>query len=68
MIYVVDSTDAMRMKEAAEELHSVLSSDELRDAVLLVYSNKNDLPGIVFLKIISESTALFWRKCFKNMK
>ncbi len=31
-------------QEAKEELNRMLSEDELRDAVLLVLSNKSDLP------------------------
>jgi hypothetical protein len=29
----------------AEELHQMLAEDELRDAALLVFANKQDLPG-----------------------
>lgn len=33
------------MSDARDELLSLLKSDELRDAVLLVYGNKQDMPG-----------------------
>merc|ERR1711943_136761 len=36
IIFVVDSNDRDRITEARDELHSVLSSDELRDACLVV--------------------------------
>ncbi len=34
-----------RINEAKEELYSVMNSDQLRGAVLLVLANKQDLPG-----------------------
>lgn len=42
VIFVVDSTDVKRLDEACESLHLILKEDELRDAVLLVYANKQD--------------------------
>ena len=40
LIFVVDSNDRERINEAREELHRMLQEDELRDAVLLVFCNK----------------------------
>lgn len=40
LIFVVDSNDKERIGEAREELMRMLSEDELRDAVLLVFANK----------------------------
>ena len=40
LIFVVDSNDRERAGEAREELNRMLSEDELRDAVLLVFANK----------------------------
>lgn len=45
IIFVVDSNDKERVDEAREELHRMLSEDELRDASLLVFANKQDLPN-----------------------
>ena len=45
IIFVVDSNDRERVSEAREELHRMLNEDELRDALLLVFANKQDLPG-----------------------
>ena len=45
IIYVVDSSDSLRMKEAREELEEVLGDDRLRDSSLLVFANKQDMPG-----------------------
>lgn len=40
LIFVVDSNDRERTGEAREELHRMLNEDELRDALLLVFANK----------------------------
>jgi len=45
LIFVVDSNDKERVSESKEELHKMLEEDELRDAVLLVFANKQDLPN-----------------------
>lgn len=45
LIFVVDSNDRERIVEAEKELQSMLQEDELRDAVLLVFANKQDLPN-----------------------
>jgi len=44
IIFVVDSNDRSRIDAARDELHRMLNEDELRDAVLLVFANKQDLP------------------------
>ncbi len=43
LIFVVDSNDRDRAAEARDELHRMLNEDELRDAVLLVFANKQVL-------------------------
>merc|ERR1719287_363563 len=44
VIFVVDSNDRDRIDEAREELDKLTSEDELRDAKVLVFANKQDLP------------------------
>jgi len=44
IIFVVDSTDKERMNEAREELHRIVSDDELWNSALLIFANKQDLP------------------------
>ncbi|XP_026130607.1 ADP-ribosylation factor 4-like [Carassius auratus] len=44
LIFVVDSSDHDRIETAAEELNAMLAENEMRDAVLLVLANKQDLP------------------------
>lgn len=46
LIFVVDSNDRERVNEAREELMRMLAEDELRDAVLLVFANKQ--VGLLF--------------------
>ncbi|BES93410.1 unnamed protein product [Nesidiocoris tenuis] len=45
IIFVVDSNDMERVDEAKTELMNMLQEDELKDAVLLVFANKQDLPN-----------------------
>ena len=47
LIFVVDANDISRFDAARDELHKLLAEDELRDAILLVYANKQDLPNAV---------------------
>ena len=42
LIFVVDSSDRDRVELAKEELHRMLGEEELRDAVVLVFANKQD--------------------------
>ncbi|KAJ0895854.1 putative small GTP-binding protein [Helianthus annuus] len=55
LIFVVDSNDRDRVVEARDELHRMLNEDELRDAVLLVFANKQDLPNA--MKYIQSTCA-----------
>jgi small GTP-binding protein len=43
LIFVVDSSDRDRVEIAKEELHKMLAEDELKDAVVLVLANKQDM-------------------------
>ncbi|KAJ1734718.1 Arf GTPase arf1 [Coemansia biformis] len=45
IIFVVDSNDRDRISEARDELQRMIGEDELRDAILLVFANKQDLPN-----------------------
>ncbi|EDV99563.1 GH12417 [Drosophila grimshawi] len=49
VIFVVDASDEERFHEAMIELHSVMCVKELKDSVLLVLANKQDLPHAVTL-------------------
>lgn len=58
MVFVVDSTDIERLTTASEELSAMLNEDELKDAALLVFANKQDQPGSKGAGDISEALKL----------
>ena len=58
VIFVVDSNDRDRAGEAREELFRMLNEDELRDAVLLIFANKQDLPGAMNAAEVTEKLNL----------
>jgi len=58
LIFVVDSNDRDRIHEAAEELQKMLREDELKDAVLLVFANKQDLPGAMSVSEMTDKLGL----------
>ena len=66
IIFVVDSNDRERIDDtsgtdrnsAREELHRMLNEDELRDAVLLVFANKQDLPQAMSVNEVTERLGL----------
>merc|ERR1712216_618831 len=58
LIFVVDSNDRDRAAEARDELHRMLNEDELRDAVLLVFANKQDLPNAMNAADITDKLGL----------
>lgn len=43
LIFVVDSCDRTRMDEARQELHRIINDREMKDSLLLVFANKQDL-------------------------
>ncbi len=58
LIFVVDSNDTKRIDTAAKELHMLLQSEELRDCSVLVYANKQDMPGAMSASTIIEKLGL----------
>ena len=65
IIFVVDSNDRERIDDstgsdnsAKEELHRMLAEDELRDSVVLVFANKQDLPNAMSVDEITEKLGL----------
>jgi len=58
VIFVIDSTDIERLQTASEELAAMLNEDELREAGLLVFANKQDQPGAKGAGEISEALNL----------
>ncbi|KAB2626508.1 ADP-ribosylation factor 2-like [Pyrus ussuriensis x Pyrus communis] len=58
LIFVLDSNDRDRVLEARDELHRMLNEDELRDATLLVFANKQDLPNAMNVSEITDKLGL----------
>merc|ERR1711910_167308 len=58
LIFVVDSNDRERIGEARDELMRMLAEDELRDAILLVFANKQDLPNAMNAAEITDKLGL----------
>nr|AIU47295.1 ADP ribosylation factor 4 [Penaeus monodon] len=58
LIFVVDSNDKERITEASDELAKMLREDELRDAVLLVFANKQDLPNAMTAAELTDRLGL----------
>ena len=69
LIFVVDSNDRERIAECQDELQKFLHEDELRDTILLVLANKQDLPNAMSVQEITEKLGLnalkdrLWCKC-----
>ncbi|XP_027108001.1 ADP-ribosylation factor 1-like [Coffea arabica] len=68
VILVVDSNDQDRVVDAREYLQKLLSQDELKDALLLVFANKQDLPNALTAAEIADKlglhSLLHRRNCF----
>ncbi|XP_036415975.1 ADP-ribosylation factor 4-like [Colossoma macropomum] len=58
LIFVVDSSDRERIEEASSELQTLLQEDELKDAVVLVLANKQDLPKAMPIDEMTERLGL----------
>lgn len=57
LIFVVDSSDKDRVEIAKEELHKMLGEDELKDAVVLILANKQDM-GVMSVAELTDKLAL----------
>jgi ADP-ribosylation factor-like protein 1 len=58
IIFVVDSADSERMPVARGELAAMLEEEELKDAILLVFANKQDQKGAMNAQQISDALGL----------
>merc|ERR1739849_62409 len=58
LIFVVDSNDRDRICEARDELTKMLHEGEMRDAVLLVFANKQDLPNAMPAAEVTDKLGL----------
>ena len=58
LIWVVDSADRRRMEDCKKELRALLEEERLLGATLLVFANKQDLPGSLSMEEIGEALEL----------
>jgi len=58
LIFVIDSNDRDRTEDAREELNKMLNEDEMRDAAVLVFANKQDLPNAMSAAEVTEKLGL----------
>eukprot|EP00924_Labyrinthula_sp_SR-Ha-C_P013547 snap_masked-scaffold_5-processed-gene-6.5-mRNA-1 protein AED:0.26 eAED:0.26 QI:125/0/0.5/1/1/1/2/251/183 len=58
IIFVVDSCDSERLNIAKRELTAMLAEEELKDSILLVFANKQDMKGALSAEKISDALGL----------
>ncbi|KDN35506.1 putative ARL1-ADP-ribosylation factor [Tilletiaria anomala UBC 951] len=58
IIYVIDSSDRERLSTSKRELLSMLQEDELQQAKLLIFANKQDLPNAASASEVSGALGL----------
>ncbi|KAG8848119.1 Arf GTPase arf1 [Tulasnella sp. 330] len=58
IIYVIDASDHDRLTTSRAELLTMLSEEELKDVPLLVFSNKQDIPGALKPAEVSDKLGL----------
>ena len=58
LIFVVDSNDRERIDECKHEIHRFLTEDELKDAMLLIMANKQDLPNAMSIAELTDKLNL----------
>ena len=54
IIFMLDSNDHVRISECKDELWRYLCDDKLRNAIILVLANKQDLPNTMCVKEVAE--------------
>ncbi|KAK9897605.1 ARF/SAR superfamily [Cystobasidium minutum MCA 4210] len=58
MIWVVDSNDRLRIEDCKIELFSILQEERLAGASLLIFANKQDIPGAMTTSELSTALDL----------
>ena len=58
VIYVIDSVDKDRIDIAKQEMMAMLEEGDLRGVPMLVFANKQDLPGAMSDEEVSERLGL----------
>ncbi|XP_021345813.1 ADP-ribosylation factor 6 isoform X2 [Mizuhopecten yessoensis] len=58
LIFVVDCADRDRVDEARQELHKIINDREMKEAIILVFANKQDLPDAMKPHEVQEKLGL----------
>ncbi|MCJ1485416.1 ADP-ribosylation factor, Arf Arf6 [Schaereria dolodes] len=58
LIFVIDSNDRARIDEARQELHRIILDREMKEALLLVFANKQDISGAMSPQEVQERLKL----------
>ncbi|KAJ8339408.1 hypothetical protein SKAU_G00361940 [Synaphobranchus kaupii] len=66
VVFVVDSCHRDRLMESHSELAKLLTEKELRDALLLIFANKQDVPGAVSVEEMTELLSLHKLCCGRS--
>ncbi|KAM9167645.1 E3 ubiquitin-protein ligase TRIM23 isoform 2-T2 [Mergus octosetaceus] len=66
VVFVIDSSHRDRVSEAHSELAKLLTEKELRDALLLIFANKQDVAGALSVEEITELLSLHKLCCGRS--
>ncbi|GIX64072.1 ADP-ribosylation factor-like protein 2, variant 2 [Babesia caballi] len=58
LVWVVDSADSLRIEDSRGEIERLLSQDQMAQCTLLVFANKQDVPGALSVQDIQEQLGL----------
>ncbi|KFZ14710.1 hypothetical protein V501_03101 [Pseudogymnoascus sp. VKM F-4519 (FW-2642)] len=58
LIFVIDSSDHERIEEAKLELHRIINEREMKDSLLLVFANKQDIKGAMTPQEVTDKLNL----------
>ncbi|XP_069123314.1 uncharacterized protein [Argopecten irradians] len=54
IVFVVDSNDRERIDEIQKELHTTIKEDELREIIVVIAANKQDIHGVMTPEEVGE--------------
>lgn len=58
LIFVIDSSDKVRIDEARQELHRIINDREMKESLLLVFANKQDIAGAMKPQEVTDALKL----------
>lgn len=64
LVFVVDSSDRMRMPEAQKALKKILVEEKLSDVPLMVLANKKDLPNCMTIREVNVNLEIWVDCCY----